>query len=225
VDSYIVLSYWDLAAASVLVFIDAGLSVIFKLRVHRSLLIAAIRMVVQLALVGAVLTTLFSLVSPLWTGLAALGMVLFAGHEAAQRQERGLSVWWSYGLGTGCMMVASVVVTVFALLTALRPNPWYDPRYAIPLLGMVLGIPLAPTGRDADTVQILLGREDITCRVCPTLQALSSAIVSDTGAVLIADEVFVRADLTTWKELDCDPIDTPTIGYSTCFYRLQARMR
>ena len=47
-------------------------------------------MVVQLALVGLVLTTLFSLVSPLWTGLAALAMVLFAGHEAAQRQDRRL---------------------------------------------------------------------------------------------------------------------------------------
>jgi putative ABC transport system permease protein len=139
VDTYIALSYWDLAAASVLVFINAGLSVIFRLRVHRSLLIAAIRMVVQLSLVGVVLTTLFSLVSPLWTGLAALGMVLFAGHEAAQRQERGLSGWWSYGLGTGSMMVSSVLATVFALLTALRPNPWYDPRYAIPLLGMILG--------------------------------------------------------------------------------------
>ena len=43
-DSYIAVSYWDLAAASVLVFINAGLSVIFSLRVHRSLLIAAIRM-------------------------------------------------------------------------------------------------------------------------------------------------------------------------------------
>ena len=128
-ETYIALSYWDLAAASVLVFINAGLSVIFRLRVHRSLLIAAIRMVVQLALVGLVLTTLFSVVSPLWTGLAALGMVLFAGHEAAQRQERGLSGWWSYGLGTGSMMMSSVLVTVFALLTALRPNPWYDPRY------------------------------------------------------------------------------------------------
>src|SRR2546421_9103057 len=108
-DSYIALSYWDLAAASILVFIDAGLSVIFRLRVHRSLLIAAIRMTVQLALVGLVLTTLFSLVSPLWTGLAALGMVLFAGHEATQRQERQLSGWGSYGLGTGCMMMSSVV--------------------------------------------------------------------------------------------------------------------
>src|SRR5258708_20920965 len=96
-------------------------------------------MVVQLSLVGLVVTTLCAAVSPLWTGLAALGMVLFAGHEAAQRQERGLSGWWSYGLGTGCMMMSSVLVTVFALLTALPPDPWYDPRYAIPLLGMLLG--------------------------------------------------------------------------------------
>src|SRR6266478_544915 len=35
VESYIALTYWDLAAASVLVFIDAGLSIIFRLRVHR----------------------------------------------------------------------------------------------------------------------------------------------------------------------------------------------
>jgi putative ABC transport system permease protein len=139
VASYIALSYWELAAASVFVFMNAALSLIFRLRVHRSLLVAAIRMAVQLALVGLVLTTLFSVVSPLWTGLAALGMVLFAGHEAAQRQERGLSGWWSYGLGTGCMMTSSVLVTVFALLIAVRPNPWYDPRYAIPLLGMILG--------------------------------------------------------------------------------------
>jgi putative ABC transport system permease protein len=189
VDSYIVLSYWDLAAASVLVFIDAGLSVIFKLRVHRSLLIAAIRMVVQLALVGAVLTTLFSLVSPLWTGLAALGMVLFAGHEAAQRQERGLSGWWSYGLGTGCMMAASVVVTVFALLTA-RPNPWYDPRYAIPLLGMVLGNCMTGIALGLDTLttslvsrragveaQLMLGATRREAVAPVTRQALRSALM------------------------------------------------
>src|SRR5262245_66371510 len=112
---------------------------IFGLGVHRSLLVAAIRMVVQLTLVGLVLTTLFSVVSLLWTGIVAFAMVLFAGHEAAQRQERRLSGWWSYGLGTGCMMMSSALVTVFALLAALRPNPWYDPRYAIPLLGMILG--------------------------------------------------------------------------------------
>jgi putative ABC transport system permease protein len=189
VDSYIALSYWDLAAASVLVFVDAGLSVIFRLRLHRSLLIATIRMVVQLTLVGLVLTTLFSLVSPLWTGLAAIGMVLFAGQEAAQRQERGLSGWWSYGLGTGCMTVSSVV-TVFALLTALRPNPWYDPRYAIPLLGMILGNCMTgiSLGLDTMTTSLVSRRAGVEARlmlgatrreaVAPvTRQALRSALM------------------------------------------------
>jgi putative ABC transport system permease protein len=96
-------------------------------------------MTVQLTLVGLVLTALFSVVSPLLTGLTVLGMVFFAGQEVRLRQERRLSGWWSYGLGTGCMMISSILVTTFALLTALRPNPWYDPRYAIPLLGMILG--------------------------------------------------------------------------------------
>src|SRR5215471_814407 len=188
--SYITLNYWELGAASVFVIIDAGLSVIFKLNLHRSLLIAAIRMVVQLTLVGAVLTTLFSLVSPLWTGLAALGMVLFAGHEAAQRQERGLSGWWSYGLGTGCMMLSSVVVTVFALLTALRPNPWYDPRYAIPLLGMILGNCMTGIALGLDTLttsldsrraaveaRLMLGATRREAVAPVTRQALRSALM------------------------------------------------
>ena len=88
--SYITLSYWDLALASVLVLIDAGLSLIFGLKIHRNLLIGAVRMSVQLTLIGLVLTALFSLVSPLWTGLAVLAMILFAGQEVMQRQDRRL---------------------------------------------------------------------------------------------------------------------------------------
>src|SRR5437762_14257472 len=99
--SYIALSYWDLAVASVLILIDAALSIIFGLRIHRSLSVAAIRMTVQLALVGLVLTFLFAVVSPLWTGLAALGMIVFAGLEITQRPDRRISGCWSSGVGTG----------------------------------------------------------------------------------------------------------------------------
>ena len=188
--SYTALTYWELAAASVFVFIDAGLSVIFALNVHRGLLVAAIRMVVQLTLVGLVLTTLFSLVSPLWTGIAAFAMVLFAGHEAAQRQERRLAGWWSFGLGTGCMMMSSVLVTVFALLTALRPNPWYDPRYAIPLLGMILGNCMTGVGLGLNTLttslvnrrasveaQLMLGATRQVAAAPVTREALRSALM------------------------------------------------
>jgi len=198
VASYIALNYWELAAASVFVLINAGLSVTFGLKVHLSLFVAAIRMVVQLTLVGLVLTTLFSVVSPLWTGIAALAMVLFAGHEAALRQERRLSGWWSYGLGTGCMMMSSVLVTVFALMIALQADPWYEPRYAIPLLGMILGNCMTGVGLGLNTLttslvsrrasveaQLVLGatrqvaaapimREALRSALMPTINSMSA---------------------------------------------------
>jgi len=37
------------------------------------------------------------------------------------------------------MLMAAALVTVFALTTAVKADPWYDPRYALPLLGMILG--------------------------------------------------------------------------------------
>ncbi len=36
-------------------------------------------------------------------------------------------------------MAATVAVTLAALLVELGPDPWHDPRYTIPLAGIVLG--------------------------------------------------------------------------------------
>jgi len=133
------LDYADLALAALLLAVNAGISIWLQLGLARPTLVAALRMAVQLALIGLVLTVLFDLVSPLWTSLFALMMVLFAGREAMARQERRLTGFWGYGVGTAAMLAAAAVVTVFALTTQVRPEPWYDPRYAIPLLGMILG--------------------------------------------------------------------------------------
>jgi putative ABC transport system permease protein len=207
--SYISLSYWELAAASVLVFINAGLSIIFGLKVHRSLLVGAVRMVVQLTLVGLVLTTLFSVVSLLWTGIAAFAMVLFAGHEAAQRQERRLSGWWSYGLGTGCMMTSSVLVTVFALVYTLRPDPWYDPRYVIPLLGMILGNCMTGISLGLDTLttslmnrrasveaQLMLGATRQVAAAPVTREALRSALMPMINSMSVTGVVSLPGMMT-----------------------------
>ncbi len=137
--TYIPLDYFDVMLAAVLVLINGALSVALQLKLERQLAVAAVRMVVQLVLVGLVLTTLFALVSPFWTAAAALAMVLFAGREIMARQERRLTGAWSYGLGTSCMLVAATLVTLFALTTQVSPEPWYHPRYALPLLGMILG--------------------------------------------------------------------------------------
>ena len=157
--SYITLGYADLAIAAVLVILNGVLSLVLRLGIERQLLIATLRMIVQLLLVGLVLTTLFSLISPLWTGLAALAMVLFAGREIMARQDRRLRGFWSYGLGTGCMLVAASLVTIFALLTQLQADPWYHPRYTLPLLGMILGNTMTGISLGLDTLTTGLVRD------------------------------------------------------------------
>jgi len=137
--NYIQLDTWDLGLSALLLLGVAALSLVLQLKIEGKLLLAGLRCALQLALVGLVLTKLFELVSPLWTGLAALAMVLFAGREIMARQERGFRPLWAYGIGTSAMLMAAATVTVFALTTAVRPEPWYDPRYALPLLGMIMG--------------------------------------------------------------------------------------
>ncbi len=137
--NYIALGYTDLALAASLVIANAALALVLQLGLARPYLIAAGRMVVQLFLLGLVLKVLFAVVSPFWTALAAFIMVSFAGREILARQERRLAGIWAYGLGTGAMLFAAMLVTIFALTTQVQPEPWYHPRYALPLLGMVLG--------------------------------------------------------------------------------------
>lgn len=137
--NFISLSYLDIGIAALLIALNAGLSIAFQLGIARRMIIAALRMVVQLTLIGLVLKALFTAASPAFTSLAVVVMVLFAGREAMARQDRKFKGWWSYGMGTASMMVAGILVTGFALTTQVSPDPWYDPRYAIPILGMVLG--------------------------------------------------------------------------------------
>ena len=165
--SYIQLSFVDLALPAVLVVLNGLLSVALHLRLEHQLAIAASRMVIQLVLVGYVLTALFAAVSPFWTGLAAAAMVLFAGWEITARQKRRLKGAWAFGLGSSCMLLAAGTVTAFALLTQIRPDPWYHPRYALPLLGMILGNTMTgiSLGLDVLTTALLRDRASVEARL------------------------------------------------------------
>ncbi|PCI39595.1 MAG: iron export ABC transporter permease subunit FetB [Rhodospirillaceae bacterium] len=158
---YIQLSYFDLMMASILLLLAGGLSIGLKLGLEKMLGIAALRTVVQLSLIGLVLKLLFQTTSPWWTLLAAVFMMGFAGREAMARQTLKLRGGWSLGIATLSLMLAGTVVTTLALTTAIRPEPWYDPRFAIPLLGMVLGNTLNGVAVGMDRLSATLKREKI----------------------------------------------------------------
>jgi UDP-glucose/iron transport system permease protein len=133
------IGYNDLAVASILVVLNAVLTWVLNLGLSRTILIAGVRSVVQLLLVGLVLKTVFALASPLLIAVVALAMFAMASYEIGSRQERRFAGVWGYGIGAGTTMLATLLVTVFALLGTLRPVPWYAPQVLIPLLGIILG--------------------------------------------------------------------------------------
>lgn len=156
---YIALSWLDLALAAIFLLLNAALSLALRLGVERQLLFNAVRMVVQLLLIGLVLKTVFALASPLATALIAIVMITFAGREIRSRQQRRLRGLWGYSIGAGAMMTAGMIVTIFALTLQIQPEPWWSPRYALPLFGMILGNTMTGVSLGLDTLHTTLHRE------------------------------------------------------------------
>lgn len=133
------LSVLDLTLAALLLVVLAGFSLLGRLGVARQLLVAGARMVAQLALIGLVLEALFAYSGLAWVAVMAMVMVVIAGYEVFARQQRALRGWYGYFVGAGALFVSSLVVAVLGLVAFIQPAPWYQPQYAIPLLGMLLG--------------------------------------------------------------------------------------
>lgn len=137
--SYVALTPLDLALAAALLLVNGIISWAFALKLERSLAIAAVRMVLQLALIALVLKFIFAQTSPLWTLLLALVMVAAAGFEVVSRQSRRIKGWQTFGFSSATLLFIGMVVTGLGVGVMIGPEPWYAPRYIVPILGMVLG--------------------------------------------------------------------------------------
>jgi putative ABC transport system permease protein len=133
------LGAWDLVAAALLIVLDAALSLALRLGVHRQILVAAVRMVAQLLLVGLVLRLVFATASPAATAAVILFMIAAAAREVATRPKQRLKRQMNYQISAAVVAISGFATVLLALTTAVRPTPWYEPRYAIPLMGIVLG--------------------------------------------------------------------------------------
>ncbi len=135
----ITLSLLDLSLAALLVVALALSSLRIYPKIAMQLAVAALRTAIQLTLIGLVLKVLFANSHLLWVALLSLFMLAVAGREVMARQHRRFSGWWGYGIGALSMFISSFSVALFALLVVIGNQPWYEPQYAIPLLGMLLG--------------------------------------------------------------------------------------
>jgi putative ABC transport system permease protein len=128
---------WHVGAAGLLVLAAGAVSVSLRLRLERSLAVAALRCLVQLLLVGYVLRWVFGVRNPWVLAPVLLAMTYAASHAAAGRTARtyrGAQVHAFVTLLCGGMLLTAVTTGLI-----LRVRPFWSPQYAVPLLGMVLG--------------------------------------------------------------------------------------
>ncbi len=136
--SYLELTYWQVALAALLILINGAVSAVLRLGLARSLLVGSVRLTLQLLLVGLVLEWVFRV--DRWyivVGLMAV-MTLIAGITAVQRNARRYPGIWFDTIVS--MWASSWIVAAYAIFVVLQGvDSWYQPQYAIPLLGMILG--------------------------------------------------------------------------------------
>ncbi len=133
------LTPWDLLIASVLVILLAITSLMLQLNIAKQLIIAAIRNVIQLLLIGLILKLIFNSNNLYLLGTIAMIMLLVAGFEINARQKYPLKRWIGCKIGTSALFISSFAMAFMTLVVIVAPTPWYTPQYAIPLLGMLLG--------------------------------------------------------------------------------------
>lgn len=200
---------WDLTLAAGLVLLLALMSWRLRLGVERRVLVAAARSLVQLVLLGLVLDVLFELRSLPWIGALTLVMLTVAGWEVMARQQRRYRGPWGMGIGTLSMFLSSFSVTLLALLVVIRVEPWYQPQYLIPLLGMLLGNTMsgiaialdnltrhAWDGRGRIEARLLLGADWDTAIADIRRDALRSGLIPIINAMATAGIVSLPGMMT-----------------------------
>jgi len=127
----------DLVLVYSLILMAVGLDRLLHAGMGKDLLWSALRMFVQLLAVGYILHLIFALQNA-WAVLALLLLMAgFAVQTIAGRVKVKMPRFYQvvgFAIFFGCG-----VMTFFLTVLVIGLTPWYDPRYLIPLSGMVFG--------------------------------------------------------------------------------------
>jgi putative ABC transport system permease protein len=200
-------SWLQLGVAAGLMLVAIGLSAAHGLGLERDLLIATLRTFVQLFAVGYVLGIVFSGANPgLIVGILLL-MLGIAAWTVAGRQRRP-----TYALRVlvlGSLTVGCGATLILATEVILRVQPWYNPYYLIPLMGMVIGNSLnsatlaverldsdLSSGRDQVEALLALGATSRQASAVQVRSAMKAAMIPIINSMMVVGLVSLPGMMT-----------------------------
>ncbi|MBD1911942.1 iron export ABC transporter permease subunit FetB [Leptolyngbya sp. FACHB-16] len=120
-----------------LMVIAVGLSLWQHLGLEWKLGVATGRTIVQLLAVGYFLAVAFSIQNS-WLVLAIIGVMMFTATVVA-RNRISRKLPQLLPLLGGVLFCTTTLTLAYVHLLVIRPQPWFDPQYLIPLAGILLG--------------------------------------------------------------------------------------
>ena len=137
-DKVIDLQMSQLAAAYIFIVILLFLVRLRGIPREKEIIISSIRMTLQLILTGYILIYLFDNSNPFLTILAVGIMEIFAIHTIFKRVKVRLSKKLKIIIALS-MVTGTTLSLLFFIFIVINLSPWYDPRYFIPIGGMLIG--------------------------------------------------------------------------------------
>lgn len=127
---------WQFALIYLLLLIV--LTIMKKCHINQSklLIIASVRMTVQLILAGLILTYIFENPHPLFVLLYLTIMIAFAVHRVLS-QNKGIN--YRFKLAIGMSLAASGLCVVAFFICIVIGESIFNPQYIVPISGMIMG--------------------------------------------------------------------------------------
>lgn len=205
-----------LLATGFVVFVGI-LSIRLSLGFEKDLAIATVRTYLQLVALGFVLRWVFSIDSP-WLVLAIVTvMVLLAAQIVVRRSPDAPG--GIFGSSALSMVLTGFTVTFAVTGLIVQVEPWYAPRYVIPIAGMVLGnsmtgIALALervfAGLDARSDEMLaltaLGASPWEAAYPSIREALRAGLIPTISSMAAAGIVFIPGMMAGQILAGADPV-------------------
>lgn len=211
------LDWLQLVAAGALVVVAIAFTRTFRLGLERDLVWASARTVAQLLLVGYVLLWIFDQDAVYFVLLAfavMLGAATWTATRRAGKPIPGLFTSVGVALAVGCG-ATTLAVTAFIV----RADPWWTPRYFLPLAGMIVGnsmnaaalaaerLQSEVTNRSREIEELLALGATPRQAVAPALRAaLRAALIPTINSMMTVGVVALPGMMTGQMVAGADPI-------------------
>jgi len=186
---------------------SGGLSFFLKLNMEKSILLGTIRAYVQLFFLGYILRWVFTSDS-WWVVIGIILLMISFASLTVQKRSKILpkTITWEPFVS---MLISGITVIFAVTAVIIRVQPWYLPKYVIPIAGMVIGNSMNGIAlsieimfsdmkkrRDEVNMMLAMGASPWEVSLSSVRHAIYSGLTPTINSMMVVGVVFIPGMMT-----------------------------